>query len=63
MSGSKMVKDTHKKCILVSHVQTEYPLQVSRLDWVDAVWPRELRDAQTDPTNDLRRMMYPKVQK
>ncbi len=30
---------------------------------MNLVWPKEMRESQTDPTNDMRRMMYPKVQK
>ena len=37
--------------------------QVKQLDWVELVWPRNLKDQQTDPTNDVTKMMYPKVQK
>ncbi len=37
--------------------------QVRELDWVEGVWPKEMKEAQSDPTNDMRRMMYPKVQK
>lgn len=38
-------------------------LQVRELDWVEQVWPKELKLLQTNPTNDLKKMMYPKVQK
>ena len=38
-------------------------MQIRELDWVNLVWPSELRAKQKDPTNDMRRMMYPKVQK
>ncbi len=41
----------------------EAPAVVRQLDWVEGAWPHELKQAQTDPTNDMRRMMYPKVQK
>ena len=34
-----------------------------QLDWVEQAWPRHLKQAQTDPTNNLHTMMYPKVQK
>ena len=37
--------------------------QVRHLDWVNWVWPSELKQSQTDSTNDMRKMMYPKVQK
>lgn len=39
------------------------PLIVRLIDWVDVVWPRQLKDAQVEGTNDLHEMMYPKVQK
>ena len=38
-------------------------MQVRQLDWVEQVWPLELKEKQTNPTNDLNKMMYPKVQK
>ena len=34
-----------------------------QLDWVEQMWPEELKNMQTNPTNDLNKMMYPKVQK
>lgn len=37
--------------------------QVRQIDWVDCVWPRHLKEAQTESTNVLDEMMYPKVQK
>lgn len=39
------------------------PKVVRQVDWVDNVWPRHLKEAQTEGTNDLRVMHYPKVQK
>ena len=36
---------------------------VRQIDWVDNVWPRHLKEDQEDGTNDMHRMMYPKVQK
>lgn len=36
---------------------------VRMIDWVDVVWPKQLKDAQTEGTNVLGDMMYPKVQK
>ena len=41
----------------------EPPSVVRQLDWVELVWPKNLKDQQTDPTNDITKMMYPKVQK
>ncbi len=39
------------------------PKAVRQVDWVDNVWPRHLKEQQTEGTNDLREMHYPKVQK
>ena len=39
------------------------PRVVRQVDFVDNVWPRHLKDQQEDTTNDMRQMMYPKVQK
>nr|XP_018914262.1 PREDICTED: jmjC domain-containing histone demethylation protein 1 isoform X1 [Bemisia tabaci] len=39
------------------------PAIVRQIDWVDCVWPRHLKEAQTESTNVLEDMMYPKVQK
>ncbi|XP_071945261.1 lysine-specific demethylase 2A-like isoform X2 [Antedon mediterranea] len=39
------------------------PSVVKLLDWVDTVWPRELKETQKDSTNILAEMKYPKVQK
>ncbi len=57
-----MLASRHFECCTVSVVILELP-QVRELDWVERVWPREMKEAQSDPTNDMRRMMYPKVQK
>lgn len=46
---------------LENYVQT--PTVVRQIDWVDVVWPRHLKEAQTESTNVLDDMMYPKVQK
>lgn len=39
------------------------PSIVRDLDWVDVVWPKQLKEAQTEATNSLDAMMYPKVRK
>ena len=39
------------------------PKVVRQVDWVDQVWPKHLKEDQEESTNDMRRMMYPKVQK
>ncbi|CAL4086162.1 unnamed protein product, partial [Meganyctiphanes norvegica] len=39
------------------------PMVVRQIDWVERVWPRHLKEAQTESTNVLEDMMYPKVQK
>lgn len=41
----------------------EAPLIVRLLDWVDLVWPKFLKQSQTESTNTITKMMYPKVQK
>lgn len=40
-----------------------YFIQVRELDWVDCVWPKHLKESQTESTNVIDDMMYPKVQK
>lgn len=39
------------------------PMIVKLLDWVDLVWPKFLKEAQTESTNSIDKMKYPKVQK
>ncbi|KAK6640685.1 hypothetical protein RUM44_012382 [Polyplax serrata] len=46
---------------LENYVQS--PTIVRQLDWVDCVWPAHLKEAQTEATNAIDEMMYPKVQK
>ncbi|XP_066957915.1 lysine-specific demethylase 2A-like isoform X3 [Macrobrachium rosenbergii] len=50
-----------------SHTKLEQlvqaPTVVRQIDWVERVWPRHLKEAQTEATNVLEDMMYPKVQK
>lgn len=50
-----------------SHTKLEHyvqsPTLVRQVDWVDVVWPRHLKESQTEATNLLEDMMYPKVQK
>lgn len=46
---------------LENYVQT--PSVVRQVDWVDCVWPRHLKESQTEATNLLEDMKYPKVQK
>ncbi|XP_046544000.1 lysine-specific demethylase 2A-like isoform X2 [Haliotis rubra] len=41
----------------------ESPTLVRQVDWVDRVWPRHLKDCQTESTNIIEKMKYPKVQK
>ncbi|KAG8547692.1 hypothetical protein GDO81_027784 [Engystomops pustulosus] len=36
---------------------------VDQIDWVDNFWPRHLKDRQTESTNAIQEMQYPKVQK
>lgn len=37
--------------------------QVREVDWVDTAWPQHLKDCQTESTNAIDKMKYPKVQK
>lgn len=46
---------------LENYVQS--PALVRQIDWVDCVWPRHLKEVQTESTNAIDEMMYPKVQK
>ncbi|XP_060646670.1 jmjC domain-containing histone demethylation protein 1 [Drosophila nasuta] len=50
-----------------SHTRLDHFVQspeiVRQIDWVDVVWPKQLKDAQKESTNLLGGMMYPKVQK
>ncbi|XP_075032494.1 lysine-specific demethylase 2A isoform X2 [Mixophyes fleayi] len=39
------------------------PATVDQIDWVDNIWPRHLKDRQTESTNVIQEMQYPKVQK
>ncbi|KAL5016594.1 hypothetical protein ScPMuIL_006183 [Solemya velum] len=41
----------------------ESPTLVRQLDWVDTVWPPHFKECQTESTNIIEKMMYPKVQK
>ncbi|CAH1801472.1 unnamed protein product [Owenia fusiformis] len=41
----------------------ECPQVVRSVDWVDHVWPRYLKLGQTESTNVIEKMKYPKVQK
>ena len=38
-------------------------IQVREVDWVDIAWPQHLKDCQTESTNVIDKMKYPKVQK
>ncbi|XP_037948315.1 jmjC domain-containing histone demethylation protein 1 isoform X2 [Teleopsis dalmanni] len=46
---------------LAKYIQS--PEIVRQIDWVDVVWPKQLKDAQKEGTNVIGEMMYPKVQK
>ncbi|XP_044152535.1 lysine-specific demethylase 2A isoform X2 [Bufo gargarizans] len=39
------------------------PATVDQIDWVDNIWPRHLKERQTESTNSIQEMQYPKVQK
>ncbi|KAH0621149.1 hypothetical protein JD844_022194 [Phrynosoma platyrhinos] len=50
-----------------SHTRLENLVQrpntVDLIDWVDNMWPRHLKESQTESTNAILEMQYPKVQK
>ncbi|XP_078680561.1 lysine-specific demethylase 2A-like isoform X1 [Branchiostoma floridae x Branchiostoma belcheri] len=50
-----------------SHTRLEnhvvQPEVVRQIDWVDTAWPPHLKDKQTESTNAIADMKYPKVQK
>ncbi|CAG0908158.1 unnamed protein product, partial [Cyprideis torosa] len=50
-----------------SHTKLEHHVQapevVRQMDWVECAWPPHLKEMQTEATNKLDEMMYPKVQK
>lgn len=50
----------HLSFILMS---LAFLLQVDLIDWVDNMWPRHLKESQTESTNAILEMQYPKVQK
>ncbi|XP_011404618.2 PREDICTED: uncharacterized protein LOC100632164 [Amphimedon queenslandica] len=66
-SGGDMKRILNVISLEFSHTQldplVEAPLVVREMDWVNKVWPRSLRQKQSEPTNDIKRMLYPKVQK
>lgn len=39
------------------------PSLVRLIDWVDVVWPKQLKELQIEGTNSIEAMRYPKVQK
>ncbi|XP_067837895.1 lysine-specific demethylase 2A-like, partial [Heptranchias perlo] len=39
------------------------PATVDLVDWVDNIWPRHLKEKQTESTNAIIEMKYPKVRK
>jgi len=41
----------------------ESPTLVRQIDWVDRAWPKHLKECQTESTNLIEKMKYPKVQK
>ena len=69
----KYYEDTNKKKLMnvisleFSHTKLENYIQspaiVRQIDWVDVVWPSQLKEAQVEGTNSFAHMKYPKVQK
>ena len=49
--------------VFTGTLQVTAPRIVRQLDWTDKAWPRHLKELQQDSTNNLKDMMYPKVQK
>ena len=47
----------------VLFIMVKLLFQVRDVDWVDIAWPQHLKDCQTESTNIIDRMKYPKVQK
>merc|ERR1719414_289714 len=43
--------------------QVTAPRIVRQIDWIEKAWPRHLKELQEDSTNNMKYMMYPKVQK
>ena len=50
-------------CVILMQCVLLYVVQVRQIDWVDRVWPRHLKECQTESTNIIDKMKYPKVQK
>ncbi|XP_077015895.1 lysine-specific demethylase 2B isoform X2 [Tamandua tetradactyla] len=50
-----------------SHTKLEHlvkrPTVIDLVDWVDNMWPQHLKDKQTEATNAIAEMKYPKVKK
>uniref|UniRef100_A0A8C6WMG1 [histone H3]-dimethyl-L-lysine(36) demethylase n=1 Tax=Neogobius melanostomus TaxID=47308 RepID=A0A8C6WMG1_9GOBI len=50
-----------------SHTKLEHlikrPTVIDQVDWVDNMWPPDLKQRQTDGTNVISEMKYPKVQR
>ncbi|GAB5579017.1 lysine-specific demethylase 2B isoform X6 [Prionailurus iriomotensis] len=50
-----------------SHTKLEHlvkrPTVVDLVDWVDNMWPQHLKEKQTEATNAIAEMKYPKVKK
>jgi len=45
------------------NVESAFLLQIHDMDWIDLAWPWYYKELQTQSTNALDNMMYPKVQK
>nr|CAD7597925.1 unnamed protein product [Timema genevievae] len=64
----KYYEDTNKDKLLnvisleFSHTKLEYyvqtPTVVRQIDWVDCVWPKHLKESQTESTNVIDEMMF-----
>ena len=63
VSASQLQVETNTLVCIQAGNSIHFSFQVRQLDWVEQVWPLHLKILQTNPTNDLNKMMYPKVQK
>lgn len=65
MRSTTVVLVVHERVVPLSSIlmSLTFLLQVDLIDWVDNMWPRHLKESQTESTNAILEMQYPKVQK
>jgi len=63
--STTVVLVVHERVVPLSSIlmSLTFLLQVDLIDWVDNMWPRHLKESQTESTNAILEMQYPKVQK